>query len=190
MRGPTRSGTSYAAPAVAGLATIVIVAEGLQTAEQVKEKIVGLAHSRNGGPDAIYIGIPGDYCRTRRKRAARWDRRTDEGDDDTEACAAEFSSSTNTATATPKSIISSLARSTSIRSPSLAKSSFTVRPRVSTRKTSSAPAAVETINKSSCDDRAWYDDEAECDAKCFPEACTEVTDGFSNAFPSFVCECS
>lgn len=186
-----RSGTSVAAPAVAGLAAILIVAARLQTAEQVKETILGLAHSRNGGPEAIYIGNPGDYCQTRRKRTTRWDRRTDEEDGDAEACASELLSTTATLTETPKSIFSSVTRSTSIRSSSLAKSSSSssVPLHISTRKTSSAPAAVETINKSSCDDRAWYDDEDECDAKCFPEACAEVTDGFSNAFPSFVCEC-
>ena len=48
---------------------------------------------------------------------------------------------------------------------------------------------VETISKSKCDDEVWYDDQAECDEICFPGACTEVDDHFSNEFSNFVCEC-
>ncbi len=161
----------------------------MDTVEQVKETIIDQAYSRNGGPDAIYIGNPGDFCRTRRKRTTRWDRRADD------ACEAEPLSAMTSATVTPEVTTSSvksatLVQSSSImKSSSIAKLSSSVAPDDAPAKTSSAVAAVETKTKSSCNDRAWYDDEAECDSKCFPQACTEVTDLYSNAFPSFVCEC-
>ena len=180
---PGRSGTSFATPQVAGLAAILIVAYGMDTVEQVKETILSLAWSRNGGPDAIYVGNPGDFCRTRRKRTTRWDRRADD------ACEAESLSAMTSATATLEVTASSVKSSAVVQSSSIAKLSSSVAPHDAPAKTSSAVAAVKTTSKSSCDDRAWYDDEAECDSRCFPQACTEVTDLYSNAFPSFVCEC-
>lgn len=183
MKTPPPSGTSMATPQVAGLAAIFIVAYGMETVEQVKETIVDQAYSRNGGPDAIYVGNPGDFCRTRRKRGTRWDRRTDD------ACEAERLSATTVATVTPKVTASSVKSSTLVQSSSLPKLSSSTPPHDSPAKTSSAVAAVETTRKSSCDDRAWYIDEDECDSRCFPQACTEVVDLFSNAFPSFICEC-
>ena len=157
--------------------------------EQVKETILDLAYSRNGGPDAIYIGNPGDFCRTRRMRSTRWDRRAED------ACKAEPLSAMTSATVTPEVTTSSVKSATlvqsslTMKSSSIAKLSSSVAPDDAPAKTSSAMATVETTTKSSCNDRAWYSDEAECDAKCFPQACTEVTDLYSNAFPSFVCEC-
>ena len=151
--------------------------------EQVKETILDQAHSRNGGPDALYVGNPGDYCRTRRKRATRWDRRRDD------ACEAESLSATDSATAALKVTASSAQSFALVKSSSVAKPPSSVAPHVSSTKSSSAVAGVETTIKSSCNDRAWYGDEAECDSKCFPQTCTEVVDLYSNAFPSFVCEC-
>lgn len=49
------------------------------------------ACSRNGGPDAVYIGNSGNFSRRRRKRATRWDRPTDD------ACEAEPLSATTSA---------------------------------------------------------------------------------------------
>ena len=172
-----------ATPQVAGLATIFIVAYGMDTVEQVKETILDQAHSRNGGPNALYVGNPGDYCRTRRKRATSWDRRRDD------ACEAEPLSAIAIATVTPKVTASSVQSSALVKSSSVAKHSSSVAPHVSPAKSSSAVAAVATKIISSCDDRTWYDDEGDCDSKCFPQACTEVVDYFGNAFPSFVCEC-
>lgn len=122
---PGRSGTSYATPQIAALAAIFIVAFGMDTVEQVKETIIDQAHSRNGGPDALYIGNPGDFCRSRRKRATRWDRRTDD------ACEAETLSAMTSATASP-----------TVHSSSMAKLSSSV-PHHSHAKTSTAVAAVE-----------------------------------------------
>lgn len=202
-----RSGTSVATPQVAGLAAILMVAYGINTASQVKETIVGLAHSRNGGPNAIYVGNPGDYCQTRRKRGTRWDaKRAVQSVDGISACEIELSGTATgaTATATSRVAVSSLVASTTTPSSTLAKlsssSSFTSSSSSSSFTFSSTPpadtpaqtstAAVPEITLSTlkCNDRAWYDDESYCDSKC-PYACTEVVDHFANEFPSFVCEC-
>ena len=153
--------------------------------EQVKETIMDQAYSRNGGPDAIYIGNSGDFCRTRRKRATRWDRRTTD-----DACEAEPLSATTSATVISQATGSSVKSSTSlVKSSSMVKLSSSLPHDSPAKKTSSAVAALESTTKSSCDDRAWYGDQAECDFKCFPETCTEVVDSYSNEFPSYVCEC-
>lgn len=157
----------------------------METAEQVKETILDQAYSRNGGPDAIYIGNPGDFCRTRRKkRATRWARRADD------ACEAEPLSATTSATVISQVTGSSVqSASTLAKSSSIAKLFSSSVPHDPPAKTSSAAAALKSTTKSPCDDRAWYGDQAECDSKCSPEACTEVVDLYSNAFPSYVCEC-
>ncbi|CAF9922857.1 hypothetical protein IMSHALPRED_005771, partial [Imshaugia aleurites] len=98
----TSQGTSVATPQVAGVAAILIVAYGMRTAAQVKETIVRLAHSKNGGPHAIYVGNPGEYCRTRRKRAARLDKRAIASESADLVCEAEPFSTTNSAVATAK----------------------------------------------------------------------------------------
>lgn len=150
---------------------------------------MALAHSRNGGPDAIYIGNAGDYCRTRRKRATRWDKRTDEGGTGNSTCEAELLSATVGSTATPKVTVGGVISSALVQSSSPVGSPSSTVSLALPAKTSSAVAAAKTTSKSWCDDRAWFDDEDECEAKCLPRACTEVIDHFSNAFPSFVCEC-
>ena len=193
----TRSGTSYAAPQVAGLAAILMVAYGIDTASQVKETIVGLAHSRNGGPNAIYVGTPGGYCQTPRKRGTRWDaKRAVQSVDGISAC--EIESLGATASATSRAAVSSFVASTTTPSFTLATLSysspsssfiFSSTPPASIpaqSSTAAVPQASSSIIK--CDDRAWYGDESYCESKC-PYACTEVVDNFGNEFPSFVCEC-
>ena len=96
-----RSGTSYATPQVAGLAAILLVAYEIDTASQLKETLVGLAHSRGGGPKAIYVGIPGDYCQTPWKKGTRWDaKRAVQSDDGISACEIESLGTATGATAT------------------------------------------------------------------------------------------
>ena len=191
-----RSGTSYATPQAAGLAAILMVAYGIDTASQIKETIVGLAHSRNGGPNAIYVGNAGAYCRTRRKRGTRWDaKQAVQSDDGISAC--EIEAAGATATATSRVAVSGFVASTTTPSSTLAKLSssssspltLSSAPPVDTpaqTSTAAAPQISSTILN--CNDRAWYDDVSYCESKC-PYACTEVVDSFGNEFPSFVCEC-
>lgn len=152
-------GTSVVSPQVAAVAAILIVHYNLQTAAQVKKKIVGLAHSRNGGPNAIYIGNSGDLL-------------------------VQSSSSVVVST------VRSMTPHPSVHSSPVAQlSSSTTPSNTPSAKTSSTVAAVQTTIKSHCDDRAWYGSAEECEFQCNPQACTEVTDDFSNEFPSWVCEC-
>ena len=110
-----RSGTSYAAPQVAALAAILMVAHDIDTASQVKEKIVGLAHSRNGGPKAIYVGNPGAYCQSPQKRGTRRDaKRAVQSPDGISACEIESLGTATgaTASATSRAAVSSSMAST------------------------------------------------------------------------------
>lgn len=95
--------------------------------------------------------------------------------------------------ATPKFTSSKVKRSTvTVRSSSLMQSSFFFflnDAACFTCKNEECCGRSRDFGQSSCDDFAWYYHESECDAKCFPQACTEVVDDYSNAFPGFVCEC-
>lgn len=184
------SGTSVATPQVAGLAAIFLAAFNVQTAQEVKGLIINQAHSRNGGPDAIYIGNSGDFCRTRQKRDSRWDRRTDAEVSGVDVCQIELSSATTGILATPKSTVSSATPHISVHRSSVAKiPSSTTPDDTPPAKTSSTRAAVHSTSKGHCDDRTWYDTELECDNQCSPRTCTEVNDLYSNEFSAFVCEC-
>lgn len=154
----------------------------------MKKKIVDLAHSRNGGPNAIYIGNSGDFCQTRQKRASRLDRRTDAEVSRVGACEAELSSVTTSMIATPKSTVNNMTPHPSVHSSPVAKlSSSTTPDDTPPAKTSNTIAAVQTKIKSHCDDMAWYGSEDECENLCFPQACT--LQAYEEELPSYVCEC-
>ena len=157
-----------------GIAAILITHYNLRTIEQVKRLIVGLAHSRNRRPKAIFIGNSGDLCQTRQKRASRWDRRIDAEVSGVEACEAEPFNATPSKIAQPKSTVRSVTHHISMHSSSVAKvSSSTTPDDTPPAKTSGTIAAVQTASKSHCDDKVWYESEDYCDSLCSPHTCTE-----------------